>query len=283
MICRLCQSLQTRPVQSHKSQFVDLEYTLFECDDCRSAFFDLQQHKVNLEQLYTDEAATKAGIYETAFRPSRYWQHEMSVILHLAAIPIEAVLDVGCRTGDFLLHWPQDVQRIGVEISARSAAVARSRGLVIYQDSLEEVRFGRSFDAVTCYAVIEHLPDPITFLSRLSELVNPGGVLAILVPTRECLKHKVLDGFGRRWHMYSPPQHLSFVSRALLDQTLTKSGFVLKRRRFTSGGMFNPLGKLPFAGRIGAKLMESSDRHSPTNLFPLFDHMYSYFQAGRRV
>ncbi len=279
MICRLCSSTSAQARQVVKSRFVDLDYTLYECNNCSSAFFDIKQHEVNLEQVYATEAATKAGIYEGVFRPSRYWQHEVALIRGTAGIPIKSVLDVGCRTGDLLLHWPQDIRRVGVELSSRSAEVARSRGLEIHQDFLENVQFGSPFDAVTCYAVIEHLPDPMAFLSELSVLVKPGGALAILVPTRECLKRTLSDAIGIHWHMYSPPQHLNFISRRLLDQTLSSAGFELQRRRYTSGGMFNPLGRVPLAKKLGGRIMELADRHSPLNHAPLFDHMYSYFRA----
>jgi SAM-dependent methyltransferase len=279
MNCRLCDSPNIRGKRDFRSPYVDFEYTLYQCGDCSSAFFDLQQHQVSLEQVYAAEAETKAGIYEGEFHPSRYWRHEVQLIRQTSRIPIRSVLDVGCRTGDFLMHWPKDVQRVGVELSSRSAEVAKSRGLKIHQDYLENVRFADPFDIVTCYAVVEHLPDPISFLSRLSALVRSGGALAILVPTRECLKRRLVDALGRRWHMYSPPQHLSFISRALLDKTLSQAGFDLHKRRFTSGGMFNPLVGIPVLEKLGGRLMEITDRHSPFNFVPMFDHMYSYFRA----
>lgn len=278
MICRLCGSQQVIALRNVESPHFDLDYTLYECGDCRSAFFDIDQHKVDLEKLYADVATTKADIYEGPFKPSRYWQHETALIRRCTKIPIHSVLDVGCRTGDFLKHWPADIQRVGVELSARSAEVARSRGLVIHHGFLEETEFDQSFDAVTCYAVIEHLANPTAFMARLARLVNPGGVLAIMIPTRECLKRRLVDALGKRWHMYCPPQHLNFISRVLMDQSLLGRNFGLERRRYTSGGMFNPLGAIPIVNKVGAKLMEINDRHSPVNILPIFDHMYSYYR-----
>ncbi len=278
MICRLCGSQQVIASKNVESPHFAVEYTLYECRDCTSAFFDIDQHQVDLEKLYADVATTKADIYEGPFKPSRYWQHETALIRRYAKIPIQSVLDVGCRTGDFLKHWPTDIRRVGVELSTRSAEVARSRGLVIHQGYLEKTEFDQSFDAVTCYAVIEHLANPITFIARLAKLVNPGGVLAIMVPTRECLKRWLVDAIGKHWHMYCPPQHLNFISRGLLDQSLSSNDFELHRRRFTSGGMFNPLGVIPIADKIGARLMEINDRRGPLSFLPIFDHMYSYYR-----
>ena len=279
MACRFCRSQNTVVSRIVRSQFVECDYRLYSCADCGSAFFDLAEHEVDLASIYAREAEEKAPIYEKDFRHSRYWLNEVRIIQGLARRSIASILDVGCRTGDFLMHWPAYESRVGVELSARSAAVARARGLTIYEDYLENVNFGRKFDVVTCYAVIEHLPDPVKFLSTLSDLVNPDGILAILIPTRECLKRRLLDSAGKRWHMYSPPQHLSFLSRRILDETLSGSGFVLRKRRYSSGGMFNPLRSVPIAGRIAGRSMELIDSRGPLSRLPIFDHLYSYFAA----
>ena len=278
MICLFCGSQQVEDIQNVKSPHFDFEYALYECRGCSSAFFDLHQHAVDLEKLYAEVAGSKAEIYEGTFKPSRYWQHETQVIRKYANSSPMSILDVGCRTGDFLMHWPSDILRVGVELSTRSAQVAQSRGLVIHQNYLEKVEFEKSFDVVTCYAVIEHLEVPSAFLAKLSQLVKPGGVLAIMIPTRECLKRKLIDAVGKRWHMYCPPQHLNFISRKRLDQILGESGFELQHRFFKSGGMFNPFGMIPVVSKMGAKLMEVGDWYSPTNRLPIFDHMYSYYR-----
>lgn len=277
MICLFCDSQHVKAIQNVKSPHFDFVYTLHQCHDCLSAFFNLHQHQVDLEPFYAEIAGTKAEIYEVPFRLSRYWQHETQVIRKFADSSPRSVLDVGCRTGDFLMHWPSDIIRVGVELSERSARVARSRGLEIHQDYLEKVKFDRSFDVVTCYAVIEHLENPSIFIAKLSQLVNPGGVLAVMIPSRECLKRTLIDAVGKRWHMYCPPQHLNFASRKHLDKVLGDGGFVLQQRFFKAGGMFNPLGVFPVVSKVGAKLMEICDQYSPTNRIPIFDHMYSYY------
>lgn len=280
LLCRFCQSQNTSIARTIRSQFVAFDYHLYCCANCGSAFFDLAEHEVDLETIYAREAEDKAAIYERDFRPTRYWRNEVRIIRRLARRSIASILDVGCRTGDFLMHWPAYEARVGVELSERSAAVARARGLTIYQDYLEKVNFGRKFDVVSCYAVIEHLPDPVKFLATLSDLVNPDGVLVIMIPTHECLKRKLLDTAGKRWHMYSPPQHLSYLSRKILDETLSHSGFALKSRRYSSGGMFNPLRSVPVAGRVAGRSMELIDSRGPLSRLPIFDHLYSYFIAS---
>jgi hypothetical protein len=78
--------------------------------------------------------------------------------------------------------------------------------------------------------------------------------------------------------MYSPPQHLNFLSRRMLDAVMAESGLELARRRYTSGGLFNPCAAVPVFGRRVAQGMTLWDAFSPLGMLPIFDHMYSYYR-----
>ncbi len=278
--CICCGSAQTDSRTEVESTHTGESYTLYECRSCGSAFYDLNQHQVDLATLYDEQSSDNAAIYRPEFTPNRYWAREVRRLQRLAGKRVSSVLDVGCRTGDFLMHWPVEVRRVGVELSKNSAEIARARGLEIHQEYLEKAEFEMQFDLLTCYAVIEHLPDPVTFLTRAAGLVERDGILAIMVPTRECLKRRLLDSLGRRWHMDDPPLHLNFMSKELVDATLSKHGFKLVQRRYASGGMFNPFGYIPLIDRLGRVLMEYHDAYSPLNRLPIFDHLYSYFRKA---
>ena len=131
---------------------------------------------------------------------------------------------------------------------------------------------------VTAYALLEHLAMPQEFLGQVTGLVNQKGVLVIMIPSYQTLKAKVLEMFNVRWHMYCPPEHLSLYSREFLDNYLEARGFHLVKRKYTSGGMFNPFQKIPLARNVFSKLMSLVDANRIFNQFPAFDHMYSYYQ-----
>jgi SAM-dependent methyltransferase len=275
--CAVCKSSRVKALRDYKSPFVDKWYTLYSCEECRSRFFNLDQHPIDPGEIYEQYAEKNADRYTAEFKASFYWKNQVDVITHLCGHPVNSVLDVGCRTGDFLMHWPQEIARVGIEISAHSASIAIKRGLRLTQTPLEKAEFAERFDVVTCYAIVEHLPDPSGFLQNLPRLVNENGIVVIMIPTWQCLKQSIVYALGKQWHMYSPPLHLNFLSRGKLDQMMKEYGFRLIRRTYTSGGLFNPFNKMPLAGRVFAKLMSFLDAYSPLNRLPAFDHLYSYY------
>ncbi|MBL9129030.1 MAG: class I SAM-dependent methyltransferase [Verrucomicrobiales bacterium] len=148
------------------------------------------------------------------------------------------VLDVGCSTGAFLYQlgrrYPGDYRSTGIEVSTAALDHARSRGVDVVADSLTTHDFGeRRFDAVTFWAVIEHLPEPAAFLRRAFDLLRPGGVVVVLVPNFESLAVRVL---GARYR-YILPQHVNYFSSATLARLLAVRGGTVVDR---GGSHFNP-------------------------------------------
>jgi len=278
MDCKFCNSQKIVSIQKKiQSPFVNYEYTLYQCQICKCRFFDIKEHDVDIEDVY-EEYSIKHNKVELSFKEIFYWRKQIQRIEKILGREISSVLDIGCRTGDFLMHFPDNVIREGVELSKNSAQIAKGRGLTVYSDFVENIRFDKQYDVVTCYALLEHLLEPLPFLDKLSNVVLLGGVLVIMIPTHECLKRWLLDTFTSiRWHMYSPPQHLNFFSKQFLDRYLAKNNFCLVDRYWTSGGMFNPFKKVPFVERAFEKGMNLIDEYTKVNKLPIFDHLYSYY------
>lgn len=275
MNCKFCKSnacSSKKKVQSPHNQQL---YDLYSCYTCGSYFFDDQQYSISLKDLYNNISTTcENAIFD--FVPSKKWIKQITIIKKLLGKNPESVLDVGCRTGDFLLHFDSNTIREGVELSEHFARIGKKRGLIIYNDFLENIDFKRKYDVVCAYAIMEHLKNPFDFIDKLNKIINPYGLLVILIPTHQCFKRKYLDYFNYNWHMYSPPEHLNFYSRQFLDNYLLERGFHLRRRYYTSGGMISLFPDSPFLKTIASKSIDIID-NSFLNRLPIFDHMYSYY------
>lgn len=100
------------------------------------------------------------------------------------------VLDVGCGTGLianlFAGRYPNK-QFTAVDFAdsvnyARNYAVSNSITNVTYQQQdFLDWRSEIQYDAVLCQGVLHHIPEYVQAAAKLSDLVNPGGVLILAV------------------------------------------------------------------------------------------------------
>jgi 2-polyprenyl-3-methyl-5-hydroxy-6-metoxy-1,4-benzoquinol methylase len=94
------------------------------------------------------------------------------------------VLDFGSGWGHFLkMASAHGAQTEGVEISKERSEYSRSAGLMIH-DSIEATRSQHDF--IYSDQTFEHIPSPLTFLSKLTKRLAPHGIVYIAVP--DCAK-----------------------------------------------------------------------------------------------
>lgn len=138
-----------------------------------------------------------------------------------------AFVDVGAGYGLFL----QEVRTLGLfkrlmglEPEPRLAAICRAEGFEIVEKWVEDVKDGDfSISVAACFEVIEHVFDPIAFLSGCKRLLKPGGVLVLTTLTIGGFDLQVLWDQSRS---ITPPQHLNFPSLKGMSLLLSKAGLV---------------------------------------------------------
>ncbi len=175
------------------------------------------------------------------------------------------LLDVGCATGIFLevareAGWSVE----GLDISAYALSRARQKGLTIHRGTLTGASLpAATYDVITMWDLIEHVPDPVAVLLECRRLLRPGGVLAISTPDAGSLLARVLGG---RWLGFrSIDEHLYFFSRRSMGAMLAGAG--LDVRGFVAVGKHLALPRLVqrmrFYSRVAARLLRTVDRALP--------------------
>ena len=159
-------------------------------------------------------------------RQSRYWQ-VVEQIPDLAQIH-RSVLDVGCGAGD-LCHelsqagWPVV---IGQDVSRSRVAKARSiyTNVRFYDVPIEETDISiGSQDLIIIDNVIEHIPNPVEFLTTLRNYLRPSGLLVAITPNMESGNFRLL---GRRWiPELAPHAHIFLFTQAAMRLCIELSGF----------------------------------------------------------
>jgi 2-polyprenyl-3-methyl-5-hydroxy-6-metoxy-1,4-benzoquinol methylase/ribosomal protein S27E len=71
---------------------------------------------------------------------------------------------------------------IGVEPTPDLAKICRDKGIEVLEAFIEDVRLDEKVDVVANFEVIEHLFDPLAFLTACKAALRPGGHLVITCP-----------------------------------------------------------------------------------------------------
>lgn len=148
-----------------------------------------------------------------------------------------AVLDVGCSTGAFLFHLKSNgnYEATGADVSRPALEYARNRGLTIFEEDFLTHDFGDiQFSAVTFWAVIEHLLEPVRFLEKARAVLAESGLCFVLVPNMRSLAVRLLGAKYR----YLFPQHVNYFAPKTLRALARRTRFQV----LELGSMhFNPL------------------------------------------
>lgn len=117
------------------------------------------------------------------------------------------LLDVGCGTGDFLQVAQQNNWNIsGIEPNeqARQIANRKTNNSVFNINDLGKFK-KHSFDVITLWHVLEHLPNLEQQVLTLKTLLKENGTLIVAVPNHKSNDAKHYKNF---WAAYDVPRHL---------------------------------------------------------------------------
>jgi len=223
--CVLCGSSQ------RSFCFRDEPFAVVRCRDCGLVYVTPQMSPEGLPAVYGDsywrnDCPSERGYGDYLADESLYLRTFRRRFHALQAhLPASGrALDVGCAAGFFLeVLQEQGWVVCGVEPSLPMARRAREeKGFEIHQSLDAPGLAEASFDLVTFWDVIEHLPDPPAALQRARTLLRPGGVLVLETQNVESRFARLL---GRRWQHYKHLEHLYHFSPSTLGILLRKAGF----------------------------------------------------------
>lgn len=132
-------------------------------------------------------------------------------------------LDVGCGSGGALavakaLGW----RVAGIEVDPDAAEKARRFSDEIHRGDILAAPFGAaSFDVVSAFHVLEHVPNPVAVVRRMLEWLAPGGQVIIEVPNAGGLGASL---FGRAWSGLELPRHLCQFTPESLGRVVEQAG-----------------------------------------------------------
>lgn len=134
------------------------------------------------------------------------------------------VLDIGCAGGAFLQAARSlGLSTVGIEPNRWLSQYAKTtHKLDVRPGVLADHHFpDSSFDLITLWDVIEHVPNPNAELTEIYRILKPGGILVINYPDYDSLPARLL---GRKWPFWLSV-HLTYYTPATIRKQLEKASF----------------------------------------------------------
>lgn len=284
MKCKLCDSSDTGVFHRYE------RFTLLGCGSCGLVFrhdVDRIQPEEMIAQIYNAEWVAMRD-HAAA---STYGDHALFgvMLLDMFSPGKGKLLEIGSGTGEFIHAVLQSGwNAVGIEPSIDSRAYAKDKYDVDLfpgywngefeedtqthevQENEEEsdLPLDRQYEAVACWHILEHIADPIAFLTDLRERLQPDGTLYITVPNKNSFTN---EAYGAYSPLFTEEDHLYHYSEHTLALLLAKAGLrpvALFTRQLPSALdtllQVHPLyGELDFTERMGllAKLQGEKRGH----------------------
>lgn len=170
---------------------------------------------------YISHTDSKRTLFEKAYHLVKKRALIQKVSLLEAHQPNQGkLLDLGCGTGDFLqIANQRGWETTGVEPNEKAKQIAASKGASFLSATSEAA--DQSFDAITLWHVLEHLPNLESQIKELHRLLHSKGTLIIAVPNFKSFDAKHYKEF---WAAYDVPRHLWHFSASSIQRLVEREG-----------------------------------------------------------
>jgi SAM-dependent methyltransferase len=204
--------------------FPDEWFSVVECDDCGLGFVNPRPSAEGIARHYPKSFYDGFEKDHQSEHLHRY-EEEAKIVIENSRSSSGLLLDVGCAHGGFPRHmkalgWEVE----GLEISTQTIPIT---DFPVYSVPLSELEMEPArYDAVTAWAVLEHVHDPMAYFAKAARIIKKGGIFVFLVPNFDSLDSRFL--FSE-----DVPRHLYFFTAACIREYLVKNGFELIEARYS--------------------------------------------------
>lgn len=137
------------------------------------------------------------------------------------------LLDIGAGTGEFLLTAKKQNWKIdGVEPNKMARTNSEKKGIRL-NESLSQLT-NKSYDIITLWHVLEHLPNLNEQINDITKLLKEDGVLIIAVPNFKSYDAKKYKSY---WAAYDVPRHFWHFSKQSINKLFHPFGYTLEKTK----------------------------------------------------
>jgi len=235
--CRFCTAVPS--LQSIKGRFVyggTSEQHFWRCDACRIIYLfppiSDEEESVFYKKEFETYMERRTGQDKDWSSPERHFLSNQREVrrrmpfLESYLTKAQEILEIGCSSG-FMLSALKDrgMDVYGLDPSEGFIEYVRSKGIQV-KKTLEELKENHdtAFDLILHYYVLEHIRNPLAFISQYMELLNDTGKMIFEVPcaTDPLIELYKVPAFDR---FYWSVAHHWYFNRESLAALLKKTGY----------------------------------------------------------
>lgn len=217
-------------------------FTVVRCSTCKHQYISPIPSPDFLRKFYANYMSEgKNGFYlarNSADIPVSFRSYYAPWLMRIQEIirkPSSALLDIGCGLGMFLrLARELGFEVRGIEPNKEAVAqLETTYSIHAYNTLLEDYSGQETFDVVTMWDLLEHLPSPQKAINKVWSMLNPAGLIVLDIPIRDSLLHWVakflyrssLGIIKRPLFLICGAHHLQYFSENSIVSFVEKSGF----------------------------------------------------------
>lgn len=200
--------------------YPDEFFTVVECLDCGLGYLNPRPTRAEMGRFYPRDFYERF-VEDEEYHQRRYWR-EARYLADLTQNGREKrLLDLGCANGGFprlmrQLGWQVE----GVEVSDNALQID---DFPVYRCEFDQIPVDEPrYDAVTAWAVLEHVHDPKAYFRKAAEVLKSGGRFVFLVTNFKSISSRYL-------FREDLPRHLYFFTEETVRRYLEENGLYLAR------------------------------------------------------
>ncbi len=230
--CPVCESEEFNLFLNCKDYTVSREtFSIVQCNSCNFKFTNPRPEVNELGKYYQSEdyishSNTSKGFINSTYQTIRKYTLLRKLQLISKFYKTGSLLDIGCGTGEFLktcrdAKW----KTLGIEPDENTRKIASENyGLDVYSEEYLQELKSESFDVITMWHVLEHVPFLNQRIEDLKKLIKPKGIIIIAVPNCDSLDAKI---YKENWAAYDVPRHLYHFNPKSIEMIFNRHGLKL--------------------------------------------------------
>ncbi len=230
LTCPVCGKTDILPSFETKDYFLSQEnFAISKCSACGFLFTNPIPVESELSNYYkSDEylshSKAKKGAFSRIYNIIRNYSIKRKYQLISGYIAKGSILDIGSGTGEVLEYFTKkgwETKGIEPSDSARTYAIEKL-GLSVEKEEYISTIKEKSFDVITMWHVLEHVPLLNDRMEQIENILKDDGVALIALPN-----YKSWDGqyYHKKWAAWDVPRHLYHFSQSSFTMLAEKHKF----------------------------------------------------------